>query len=60
VNSAEETRTNFYKALDGKQPFSFLYGIYVVTLKELKAVLQMNSQAGQSGTVSKTSVESTA
>jgi hypothetical protein len=33
--------------------------MYTVTLKELKAVLKVNAQAGQSGAVTKTSVEST-
>jgi hypothetical protein len=38
VNSAEENRTNFCKGLDEKPLFSALYGMYTVTLNELKAV----------------------
>jgi hypothetical protein len=60
VNSAEENRANFCKVLDGKRLFSTLYGTYTVTLKELKAFLKVNAQAGQSGAVNKTSLESTA
>jgi hypothetical protein len=65
VNSAEENRANFYKDLDGKLLFSVLYGMYTVTLNELKAVLKVGigeicCPEGQSGAVNKTSVESTA
>jgi hypothetical protein len=34
--------------------------MYAVTLNELKAILKVSAQAGQSGEVSKTSVESLA
>jgi hypothetical protein len=34
--------------------------MYTITLTELKAVFKMSAQAGQSGTMYKTSVESTA
>jgi hypothetical protein len=34
--------------------------MYTVTLNELKAVLNLNAYAGQSGTVNKTSAEPTA
>jgi hypothetical protein len=44
----------------GSRFFSALYGIYTVTLNELKAVLKVSAQAGQSGGVNKTSLESTA
>jgi hypothetical protein len=54
VNGAEENRPNFYKAVDRKPLFSALYGIYTVTLNELK----VSAQAGQSGAVNKTSLES--
>jgi hypothetical protein len=40
--------------------FSTLDGMYMVTLKELKADLKVNAQAGQSGVVNKTLLESTA
>jgi hypothetical protein len=33
--------------------------MYIVTLEELKVILKVNAQAGQSGTVNKTSLEST-
>jgi hypothetical protein len=39
--------------------FSAIYVMYTVTLKELKAALKVNAQAGQSGAVNKTSFEST-
>jgi hypothetical protein len=54
VNSAENRR-NFGKFLDGKPLFSTLYSMYTITLKELKAVLKVNAQAGQNGAVNKTS-----
>jgi hypothetical protein len=57
ANSAEENRANFCKSLDGKLIFSALYGMYTVTLIELKAV---SSQAKHSDAVNKTSSESTA
>jgi hypothetical protein len=60
VNSAEENRTHFCKHLDGKPLFSALYVMYAVALNELKTVLKLATQAGQSGGVNKTSVESTA
>jgi hypothetical protein len=60
MNSAEENRVNFCKALNGKPLFSALYGLCTVTLNELKAVIKVNAQAGQSGEVKKTSVESSA
>lgn len=40
--------------------FSAPYGRYMVTLNELKAVLQVSAQAGQSGVANKTLVESMA
>jgi hypothetical protein len=43
VNSVEENRAKFCKFLDGKPLFSVLYSIYMVTLKELKAVLKVNA-----------------
>jgi hypothetical protein len=60
VESAERNRANFCKILDRKPLFSALYGMYTVTLNELKAVLKVSAQAGQSEGVNKTSVESTA
>jgi hypothetical protein len=39
---------------------SLLYGMYTVTLNKLRAILKMSVQAGQSGVVNKSSVESTA
>jgi hypothetical protein len=53
----EENRTNFYKGLDGKPLFSALYGMYTVTLNEMKAV---SAQAKHSVTVNKTSSKPTA
>jgi hypothetical protein len=60
VNGLEENRAIFCKFLDGKPLFSALYGMYTVTLKELQAVLKGNTQTEQSGTVNKTSLDSTA
>jgi hypothetical protein len=60
VNGAEENGANFCKGLDGKPLFSALYDMYTITLNGLKVVLKMSAQAGQSGAVNKTSVESTA
>jgi hypothetical protein len=37
VNSAEENRVTFFKALDGKPLFSALYNICAVKMNELKA-----------------------
>jgi hypothetical protein len=58
VKSAEENRANFCKLPDGKPLFSAFCGMYTVTLNELKAVLKVSAQAGQSGGVNKTPVES--
>jgi hypothetical protein len=44
----------------GSHFFCALYGIYVVTLNELKVILKVSTQAGQSGAVNKTSVETMA
>jgi hypothetical protein len=38
VNSAEENRTNFCKGVNGEPLFSALYGMYAVTLNELKSL----------------------
>jgi hypothetical protein len=57
VSSAEENRANFCKILKGKPLFSALYGIYTLTLNELKAVLKVKAQAGKCGAVTKTSLE---
>jgi glutamyl-tRNA reductase len=56
VNSAEENRANFCKGLEGKPLFSALYGMYTVTLNELKAV---SAQAKHSVRANKTSSEPT-
>jgi hypothetical protein len=53
VNSTEEDRENFCKILNGKLLFSALYGIYSLTFNELKTVLKVSAQAGQSGAVTK-------
>jgi hypothetical protein len=52
--SSEENRANCCKGLDGKPHFSSLYGMYTVTLNELKAIPMVSAQAGQSGVVNKT------
>jgi hypothetical protein len=48
VNSAEN-RANICKGLDGKPLFSAIYNMYTVTLNELKAILKVRAQPGQSG-----------
>jgi hypothetical protein len=60
VNSVEENRANFCKGLDGMPLFSALYGMYMVILNELKSILKVSAQTGQSGAVNKISVESMA
>jgi hypothetical protein len=47
VSAAEENRTNFCKALSGKTLFSALYGTYIVTLNDLKAILRTSNSAGK-------------
>jgi hypothetical protein len=54
VNNAEENRANLCKFLDGKQLFSALYGMYTVTLNELKVVFKVSAQAGQTDEVEST------
>jgi hypothetical protein len=54
VNNAEENRQNFHEGLDGKLLFSALYGMYMVTVNELKAILKVSAQEGQSAAVNKT------
>jgi hypothetical protein len=58
VKSAEN-RVTFCQFLDGKPLFSSLEDIYTVILKELHAVLKVNTHTGQSGAVNKTSLELT-
>jgi hypothetical protein len=43
VNSAEKNRDKVCKFSGGKPLFSALYGMYTVTLKELQAVLKVNT-----------------
>jgi hypothetical protein len=40
VNTVEENRANYCKALSGKPLYSALYGTYTVTLNELKCLLK--------------------
>jgi hypothetical protein len=49
VNSAEENRANYCKAVDGKPLFKALYGMYKVALNKLKAALKLGVKAGQNG-----------
>jgi hypothetical protein len=58
VNNAEG-RANICKDVDRKPVFSAVYGMYTVTLKELKGVLKISAQAGHIEAVNKASVEST-
>jgi hypothetical protein len=59
VNGVEENRSHFCISLDRKPHFRAFYDMYTVTPTELKTVLKMSAQAGQSGVVNTTSVEST-
>jgi hypothetical protein len=54
VNNAEKNRAYICKSLDGKPLFSAFYGMYTVTLNELKVVLKVIAQAEQSGAVKST------
>jgi hypothetical protein len=45
VNTAEDNRQNFCKALGGKTLYSALYGTYTVALQELKALLNASTTA---------------
>jgi hypothetical protein len=45
VNTAEDNRQNFYKALGGKTLYSALYGTYTVAPQELKALLKASTTA---------------
>jgi hypothetical protein len=60
VNCAGENTANFCKALDARAVLSVLCGMYVATLNELNTALNLSAQAGLSGAVNETSVESTA
>jgi hypothetical protein len=57
VNSAEENRTNFCKGLYGK-PLFYRSLWHVHGNNELKAVLEVRTQAGESCVVNNTAVES--
>jgi hypothetical protein len=46
LSTAEEDTAHFCKGTDGKPLFSALYGMYEVTLNELKVVLKVSAQAG--------------
>jgi hypothetical protein len=57
VNSAEENRAHYCKILDGKSLFSAHYGMYAVTLNEVKAILKVNVQEGECGALDKILLE---
>jgi hypothetical protein len=57
-NRAEENRANFCIGLHGKPLFSTLYGMYTVTMNKLKDICNVSAQAGLSGVLNTTSVES--
>jgi hypothetical protein len=52
-------QSKFCKAPGGKPLFTALYGMHSVTLNELKAVLKVSAEEGQSDAANKISVEST-
>jgi hypothetical protein len=51
IVEAEDNQINFCKALTGKILFSALYGMYTITLKDLKALLNAGKPVGQSVTL---------
>jgi hypothetical protein len=57
VNTAEENRLNFCKALGGKTLYSALYGTYTVALQELKALLKASTTAVPTPTSKPTSTQ---
>jgi hypothetical protein len=57
VKSAEENRADFCRSLDGKLLFSALYGMYMLTLIELRA---LSAQVKHGDSLNKTSSESMA
>jgi hypothetical protein len=57
ISAAEENRQNFCKALSGKTLFSALYGMYIVVLQELKALLKASTPAGLTKTSNPTSTQ---
>jgi hypothetical protein len=59
VNAAEGDGASYCKGLHGKPLFSAQYGIYTVTLHELKAVLMTSNLAGQTNLPKTTGQETT-
>jgi hypothetical protein len=47
VSSAKDNRENFFKALRVKLLFTALYGTYTMMLNELRNILKVCSQTGQ-------------
>jgi hypothetical protein len=52
VNTAEDNRASYCKALSGKVLFSALCGTYTVALNELKSLLKASNSAGGATTAS--------
>jgi hypothetical protein len=50
VNTAEDNRAKYCKALSGKLQFGTLHGTYTVALKELKSLLKASNSAGGTNT----------
>jgi hypothetical protein len=50
VNTAEENRASYCKALSGSVLFSALHGAYTVALKDLKSLLKSSNPAGNTAT----------
>jgi hypothetical protein len=50
VNTAEDNRANYCKALSGKVLFSAPHGTYTVALKELKSLMKASNSAGGTNT----------
>jgi hypothetical protein len=50
VNTAEDNRASYCKALSGSVLFSALHGVYTVALKDLKSLLKSSNSAGGTAT----------
>jgi hypothetical protein len=47
INTAEDNRTSYCRALTGKTLFIALHGTYTITLNELKTMLKASTLEGQ-------------
>jgi hypothetical protein len=59
INTAEENRVSYCKALTGKTLFNALYGTYTVTLNEVNAMLKVNTLTDQTKAPKLTGLQTT-